>query len=189
MQDEIEAHREVYIKKMVNGDNWGGFWVKFSGFMWQGEFYNAIQNEEKALEFAVNLSLISLLRKPCVVDGRYGYFNAEKGKKRHGINMRWRCNKRNCRKTVSILQNTIFTNSNYTISQVLELIYLYCENLDIGEKARAMGIDRHSASQFMKRLDNIFINYCLISEEKIRSRRSIVEIDETHLFTRKYNNG
>ncbi|KAI5151673.1 hypothetical protein ENBRE01_2303 [Enteropsectra breve] len=103
--------------------------------------------------------------------------------------MRWICNKRNCRKTVSIFQNTIFANSNYTISQVLELIYLYCENLDIGEKARAMGVDRHSASQFMKRLDNILINYCLVSEEKIGSRRSIVEIDETHFFTRKYNNG
>ncbi|KAI5152829.1 hypothetical protein ENBRE01_3040 [Enteropsectra breve] len=77
----------------------------------------------------------------------------------------------------------------FSVSQIFELFYVYCENTNLSEKAEAMGTERRSLSRFMKKIDDLFKEYYLLDGDKIGGANSTVEMDETRLFTRKYDNG
>ena len=158
--------------------------------MLRKEFYSVISDEENALRFAETHGLISFIRRPCLMPGCIGLINFEKGKTRHSINKRWRCNKRNCRHTASLFHNTIFDHSHFSISQILELIYTYCENDSMTETADKLGIDRYSVRTFYKKIDDIIVaQYDHLQESGKIGDEYIVEMDETHLFKRMYHRG
>ncbi|KAI5151443.1 hypothetical protein ENBRE01_2143 [Enteropsectra breve] len=155
------------------------------------DFYRRLLSEESALQFAAELGLISLAREVCGYNGCNGVLNLEKGKSRHSVNARWRCNKRSCRRTKSIFTNTIFDGSKVSLVKYIEIIYSFCEQGTIEEKAQQLSIDRKNLSNIYKQIEVCMNSYYDEYEdtEKIGGDDNIVEMDETHLFTRMYQRG
>ncbi|KAI5151747.1 hypothetical protein ENBRE01_2357 [Enteropsectra breve] len=148
-------------------------------------------SDESALQFAAELELISLTREVCGYNGCNGVLNLEKGKSRHSINARCRCNKRSCRRTKNIFMNTIFDGSKISLVKCIEIIYSFCEQGTIEEKVQQLSIDRKNLSNIYKQIEVCINSYYDEYEdtEKIGGEDNIVEMDETHLFTRMYQRG
>ncbi len=66
------------------------------------ELFEKTNTEEDAFYYAQEIGLVSISRKSCPNQGCAGFLNFEKGKTRHKINGRYKCNKRLCRQTVSV---------------------------------------------------------------------------------------
>ncbi|KAG0442160.1 hypothetical protein DMUE_0489 [Dictyocoela muelleri] len=159
--------------------------------MLRKEFYFRIMTEESAFDFAVEEGLLKTERRPCVIDGCGGTMNLEKGKTRHSVNLRMRCNKRACRKCESIFKNTIFHNTHFSVSECLEYIYAYCEGRKISHVASDLNVQRKYLALFFKKIEDIIVFWYTRtqSNQKIGSLHHFVEVDETHLFRRKNHQG
>ncbi|KAM0686577.1 hypothetical protein COBT_002197, partial [Conglomerata obtusa] len=66
----------------------------------------------------------------------------EKGKTRHGINNRWRCSVRTCRKSMSIFAYSIFENVHMPLNHCLYA--LYYKAMDITTKKIAFKLGRNA---------------------------------------------
>ena len=87
--------------------------------------------------------------------GCMGFMNVEKGKTRHYVSKRWRWNKQNCRNVDKLFHNTIFDHNYFSISQILELIYAYCENDSIAETTNKLGISKNSIRAFYEKINEL----------------------------------
>ncbi|KAI5151538.1 hypothetical protein ENBRE01_2204 [Enteropsectra breve] len=123
------------------------------------EFYNRISNNENCLEYAAELGLLSFVRSHCYATGCNGLMNLEKGKWkcRHYINARCRCNKRACRRTKSLFENTIFHDSKMSISSMLKAIYFYCELGSIKHKASQQGVTKKTLGLMYEKIGRLII--------------------------------
>ena len=68
--------------------------------------------------------------------------NVEKDKTRYGFYGRMRYNKSKCKYRTNIFKNTIFENSKLSLIQILELIYIFCENLIHIQVSEDVGIKK-----------------------------------------------
>ena len=146
------------------------------------------ETPQKSFSLAVDLGLINLERKTCNNCG--ALMNLEKGKKRHNIEGRWRCGKVVCRKSASIFENTIFHGSHVDISTILRLAYCWSQNYTIIESSLQCGVDEKTGGNWFKIFRRVVT--CRVMNEnvgKIGGVGCIVEVDETHIFKRKYNVG
>lgn len=147
----------------------------------------ATNTEESSFELAVSLGLINISEKLCIC-GRA--MHIERGKTRHGFNGRWRCSHRACRKSLSIFTGTVFAGNKLGITQVLRILYLHTMEVKTKHIAAEVGVDRHAVykviSDFMDVVDNAEPNPIL---DMLGGVGHIVEVDETHMCTRRDNRG
>lgn len=144
--------------------------------------------EMDALEYAIECNLINLDGFRCASCST-GIMNIEKGKIRKGIDMRFRCNNRSCRKTESIYIGTIFHGMHIMLSQWFDLLYAFCEKKTQKETMAEALVAQKTVHDWFKRFDNIIAHHTTNFLEPIGGLGYTVEIDECHLFTRKYHVG
>lgn len=152
--------------------------------------FEKLQTEEDSFNYAKTIGLITVTRKPCTNQSCEGFFNLEKGKTRHQINLRYRCNKRNCRKTESIYKNTIFDSMHLSFKNFFDLLYLYCEKKTLNEIKNEIKIDDKTIISFKKKIETIIeIQGSSKVVDKIGGFGLTCEVDEVHLTSRKNNQG
>ncbi|KAM0685965.1 Phosphotyrosine-binding domain [Conglomerata obtusa] len=77
--------------------------------------------------------------------------NFERGKTRHAINGRLRCNKESCRKSISIYSGTIFENLRIPLGKAIRSLYLYSFNHSFANIAQEMNVNKKTISNFIKK--------------------------------------
>lgn len=99
----------------------------------------------------------------------------------------YRCPKRNCRKFVSCFKNTIFENKCVVVG--LTILAGFVSKKKISEVMEDSGFDEKTVYFYY----SLFRKKCILefneSNSILGGEDMIVEIDESHLFKRKYNRG
>jgi hypothetical protein len=151
------------------------------------DIINRTNNEDDAFQLAIELNLINMSSKICLCGSK---MNIEKGKTRHQIDGRWRCNKRGCRKNESLFKNTIFHNTHLKISEILRVLYMNSMEVKVKYIANELNISEDSIyfilNKFYDKIDSTD------SKElfgRIGGNDSIVEVDETHICSRRDGRG
>lgn len=159
-------------------------------FLNKRELVSVTLTEENAFNYAKNVRLVKVDQQICQKNDCGCVMKLDKGKKRHGVFSRLKCNKKSCNNTISIFKNTIFDNSHIKISTFFDILYSYSEMKTIKEMMFECSISSETAVAWKKKLENIIIKQgnCLLLN-KIGGSSHIVEVDEMHLYTRKYNRG
>ena len=143
-------------------------------------------NEDFAFNFAFTNNLIDNT-KICSNDHEETYMVLNKSEKMRQ-KMIWRCNK--CNKTCSILKGSIFYHSKLPISKVLFIIYMWAHEFSIKKASHESSISEHTISSIYRQIQGSILT--IISTEncsQIGGPEFNVEIDETLLTKRKYNQG
>jgi hypothetical protein len=152
--------------------------------------YEKTQTESDALEFAQQLGLINLRSRICNACG--GNMNREQAKSRHLINTRLRCGKKICRKSISIFHQTLFDGSHLQLSKAIQCLYLHCANFNYKNIAKELSTDRKTVSKFMKKVNSIFTHLNrndLYGKLGYNLPETVIEIDETHIVSRRDGRG
>ncbi len=109
---------------------------------------------------------------------------------------RWRCSNWGHRKTINPLSMTLFEHSQLTVPQILALAYAFILKHRVGQASTETGISRQYVSDWYF----IFRKVCTeqVLEETQGKQiggldpdgtRRVVEIDESHITTRKFHEG
>ncbi|KAM0686136.1 hypothetical protein COBT_002645, partial [Conglomerata obtusa] len=110
----------------------------------------------------------------------------ENGKTRHGNNKRWRCSVRTFRTSISVFMHGIFHNVHLPINHCLYIMYLKPMGISANKIAFELGHKANYIALFinkiMKNVDTISMNEYA---EKLKGVNQIVEINETHLVSRR----
>jgi len=104
----------------------------------------------------------------------------------HGVI--WRCSL--CKKTCSILKNSIFDNSKLEIGKVLKIIYFWAHDYGVNRTAFKLQVSQHSVSSIFRQIKRAC--YIYMNNEgniPIGGEGKIVEIDETLFSKRKFHKG
>ncbi|KAG0421362.1 hypothetical protein DMUE_6297, partial [Dictyocoela muelleri] len=101
---------------------------------------------------------------------------------------RFRCNSRYCRKSFSLLYKSVFAGSRLTFIQICDLIWNHAYRYVQRQTVRESGIGLKTTNKFCK----IFLEkeneyYATLSTNFTAD--DVFEIDETHIFSRKNNQG
>jgi transposase-like protein len=141
--------------------------------------------DEQAIDFAIRLGLISRISGNCPQCQNIMELYKDSGEK---TQIRFRCI---CKKSLSMLTNTFFENSKLPIWKILALIYSFCNFDKVTKAAVQCEVDDEYACKWFKRMrdvqENIISN--LGETNIIGGNDHVVEIDEFHLYTPKYNKG
>lgn len=107
-------------------------------------------------------------------------------KNKSQIGMTLICNNRLCRKEKSPLLNTIFSGSH--VKKILILALCFLRNKPISTTVKDFNFDEKTVYKYYKIFRNVCANQ-INFDYKLGGPSKSVEIDETHLFKRKYNRG
>jgi IS1 family transposase len=106
-----------------------------------------------------------------------------------GAILRWKCNK--CSIAASIFEGTIFYNTNKKLCELVDLVYVWCDDTLQGKARRECNTkSRKTVGTWYKKLQKL--SYVIMSAErprKIGGPGHIIEIDESQFSKRKYNVG
>ncbi|KAI5148364.1 hypothetical protein ENBRE01_0270 [Enteropsectra breve] len=106
------------------------------------------------------------------------------------INTRWRCSAGGCRKSKSILIGTIFEKSKLSISIIMQIIYMHCLEIKVRYITSELNVSEQAVYSivniFYKKIDEDDYNYTF---DKLGGPEAIIEVDETHIVSRKDNRG
>ena len=136
-------------------------------------------------EFLVQNNLI--IQNPlCVPCQRV--MHLEKGKTRHEINNIWRCSVRTCRKSVSVFAHSVFYKVHMPLNHCLYALYFKAMGISMTKIAFELGHNPGHVAKFICKalhtIDNVeFDEY----ENKLGNVNEVIEIDETHLVSRRDN--
>lgn len=109
---------------------------------------------------------------------------------RHGINKRFRCIKRSCRKTLSLFKESIFENIRIPLKKALQIIYFKALKLSFVEIGCQLSIDEETISEFLKKVFKpIDTRPWGRNHPKLGGNNKIVEVNETHLVSRRDSRG
>lgn len=109
-----------------------------------------------------------------------------KSKIRLGINGRWRCHKKICRKTKSFFENTMFDSLYIPISKILRIIYMHFKEIRTKYIAEKIDVTRQTIYTIIDRIlfkvdSGIYDSlYSKLGPEDI-----IIELDETLICTKR----
>ena len=107
---------------------------------------------------------------------------------RHLFGINFVCKK--CCKSVSWSKGTWFERMKIDYHECLMLIWCWCNNITLTKLSPFLDISSRSLNDFYCLLREICSLYYLQAETtKIGGKDIIIEVDETHLHTRKYNRG
>ncbi|KAI5152296.1 hypothetical protein ENBRE01_2720 [Enteropsectra breve] len=114
----------------------------------------------------------------------------EKRKNGESCSRRWRCSKRDCRRSKSILVDTIFENSKLSVSTTMQIIYMHCLEIKVNYISSELDVSEHAiysaVNAFYKKIDEDNFNYTF---DKLGGPISVIKIDETHICSRKDSRG
>ena len=99
------------------------------------------------------------------------------------------CNKKDCRKKLSVFKNTFFENCNIMIKYCFQILYLYLRKTPITEIVDGTKQSTKTVVSWCRKLRNFLAEKITLKENKIGGYGIVVEIDETKLGKRKYNRG
>lgn len=108
-------------------------------------------------------------------------------KKNSNCGLVYRCTKKNCRKTISIFFGTVF--EKLCIKKLIYVVGCWIQNKKISEVVRDGGVDEKTVFKFYNLIRNSIDSAYNNNIQMLGGPGLIVEMDETHLFTRKYNRG
>jgi transposase-like protein len=148
----------------------------------------ATATEKTAVALANSLGLLNLTSRQC--PKCESTMNIERGKQRHGIDGRWRCGKVNCRKTLSLFTGSIFNGAHINVKAILRLAYCWCQSMNVNAACQHCEVNEETGTKWYKIFRRI-VMLKVVNEKQfqIGGRGCIVEVDETHIFSRKYNVG
>ncbi|KCZ78491.1 hypothetical protein H311_00477 [Anncaliia algerae PRA109] len=102
----------------------------------------------KSFEFAIKLGLVSTKPKNCP---KCNYqMRLEKGKIRHGLNIRWACGKKACRYKTSVFTNTIFHATHLQIGDVLRILYCFAIGCSLTNTTQYTDLNKKTVSGWFK---------------------------------------
>ena len=142
-----------------------------------------IRLESDALAFAVHTGLINVDNPPLCQCGLVRAIKTKKGKSF------WRCPGRKCQSCVSIFLNTWFAESRLLQLSVLDLTLHWFFQSPVTTAAGQVGVSKESAIRIYRRCRGVCLNVVSGEDICIGGEGLHVEIDESHLWTRKYHRG
>jgi len=146
------------------------------------------ESEELTLSFCKELGLVISLPFPC--HGCNMLMHVERGKIRHGVDGRWRCSTRSCRKTLPLYHRSIFNNLHFPISKAVRLMYLSGFNISSKLLSSELSLDRKWVFNFISKMKLVAINFDFSNRfGKLNNADLGIEIDETHIISRRDNLG
>lgn len=152
-------------------------------------FGKVITSEEQAIAAAHSWLLIPTSAPRCRNIGCGGRPMRKDIRRSYKIGFRWRCGRRDCRKIISPLKNTFFDRSHISVLATLRLILHFLRRDKVSQAAIDVGVTKKAAIQIYHFLREV----CEIAEAHDRMQiggdNDVVEMDETHLYTRKYHRG
>lgn len=116
--------------------------------------------------------------------------HVENGKRRHGLNRRWRCSVRSCRKSVGLYAGSLFEGSHMLVSECLYIMYLHSMKLTKQQIAFQTEKRKQKVIDFIGKcyntVDSIDVNNVL---GMLGGEDDTIEVDETHIFSRRDGRG
>ena len=109
------------------------------------------ETEERALEYAVELGLLSLAERDCEECG--ARMAMEKREARRSVGKRWRCSARGCGRTKGIFDGTIFGGTHLSQRQAFGLMYGYCEKMRYDEMQEEHRVSRRTVARWSRMLE------------------------------------
>lgn len=151
-------------------------------------FGSIFENNEKAFQFCQTRNLIpSNDRKDCVDCGAEGKVSVCKYSRNENFPYELRCSA--CRKSTSIVKDTWFSNSKLLIKQSLGLVYCWLLGLTLEVASDEIGVNIKTALDYYNFCREVCYVITTHSSTPIGGPGHEVEIDESHICTRKYNRG
>ena len=147
------------------------------------ELLQTVPTHEDALNYFIQLGLIVPLQA-CILCG--SKLGKHTNKTADGYQLR--CTKKACRKTVSVRHNSWFAKISLSLNIILYMIYMWCHDFSRKQVVHELRISGPTVTDFF----NMFREVCskeYTAVSKIGGDGIVVQIDESHLFTRKYNVG
>ena len=152
------------------------------------ELAKETESEASAIKFAIKIGLINL--KPRLCEKCNCKMVVEKGKKRHGIDGRYRCINRQCRASSSLLKGSIFESCHLPISVLIRIIYFYAMGFKVTDCALHVNVQLKTAIRWYRIFRRVCESYQMSKIGfKIGGEGYNVEVDETYVCKRKYNRG
>jgi transposase-like protein len=146
-------------------------------------FNLAKTNDKTAYEILKQLNIINSNNPTC--PSCFARTNIEKGKTRHGFNGSFRCTNRACRKRYSLLWGSVFEHSRLSFMQIAGLMLSYFSKDTQRDIALEVKVSLQTVNDIFKlfrtKIGN-FQNIGMLDGE-------VYEVDETHLFSRKNDQG
>lgn len=152
------------------------------------ELIPRIADQEKAIGFCREYGLIPDEQpKKCVNCGADACVTLWKRPERFNFPLQFVCKK--CRKRSSITINTWFHNSRLSIEESIILIACWVRNFTLEETAAECNVSVNTVCDFYGFCREVC--YVIVTNDSvpIGGENKIVEIDESHLRTRKYRKG
>ena len=100
---------------------------------------------------------------------------------------RWKCSR--CKTSKSIRLNSWFSRSHLSLQDILELTFLWSEELPIKIVSKWMGISKKTVIDWYNFCRDVCAEYLNSRNEKIGGPGKVVQIDEAKFGKRKYNRG
>jgi len=151
-------------------------------------FANLIRDEEAAIAAAYDLQLLPTdvtcpdCMRPMSQERRDDY----------PLGFRWRCRIRRCNRsgrTVSSVANTFFERSHLSVLTILKLTICWFFRMSVTDAATQCEVQSHAAVDFYSYCREVCRVAHSHDEVQIGGVGDVVEVDESHLFTRMYHRG
>lgn len=151
------------------------------------DIFLQICEPKKCLEFLARHRLIAnsvtcpTCQQPATLNG---YVNSSD-------KFRWRCN--NCGFTRSVRYQSIFSHSNLNLTQLIRLIYCWCERRPLRKTAKEVRVSNTIVCDWFNLCRELCAEWVENNQEPIggfsENGPALVEIDESAFFRRKYHRG
>lgn len=150
-----------------------------------------IHDEDSAIEAATSVGLIPTQVQCHLCGGQMTKMNDQSKK----LGYRWRCRGAAANAgvhpavTLSPLHGTFFENSKLPILKVMRLLVCFYFRTPVTDAIAHAEVASHTAVDFYNFFREAIEVVTKHDEEQVGSATDIVEVDESHLFTRKYGRG
>lgn len=152
------------------------------------KLFSNLSSEEEEIDFAMSYKLIpDKSAKKCVSCKSSDSVNWQRRAKYSNYSFCLKCKK--CKQETSITHNTWFENTKITIRQSLVLIYMWLLQTTLQIAASEAEVHFSTALDYFCFCREICYVIITQNTKPIGGEGHIVELDETHVYTRKYKMG